>query len=299
MGFIVFWWIWPLLWIEPTRTPPRPEVEQCFAWRELVSDTGQIAYRLYRPAVVDESERLPLLIWLHGRGEAGENNRDQLAWLELVLGRRQGHIADHRCFILALQCSHSQPTWVGLRPGQPDPLQQLEQALQETIRREPIDTRRLYLSGVSSGGTGCWEFARRHPHRFAAVVPFASSTADPRVVTALVQTPVWAFQSTADGPAAWQATATLVQRLRKAGGRAHLTRVQSPSHDCWTAGFRRYRVWDWMLSQRRGSRLNWPPGVMPSRFAIVLAVLMAGTGAWGCGRRGLRRWRQATKCDDS
>ncbi len=285
------WWVWPLLWMETARTPPRPEIDRSFAWCQRTMQTSSVSYRLYRPESIGQRELLPLLVWLHGRGEAGDNNRDQLAWLELVLGRHPRRVADHRLFVLALQCPACQPTWVGLRPGQPDPLQRLDWVLEETIRHEPIDRERVYVAGVSSGAAGCWELARRFPRRFAAVVPFASTSVDLRAVPALIDTPVWAFQSTADGRAPLQATANIIRALRLAGGRAHLTRVHSCSHDCWTAGFRSYRVSAWMLSQRRGRAIRWPPGLAPPRRSTAAVVALSIAVLCAAARRRAATWR--------
>ena len=293
------WWIWPLLWMEPARTPPRPEVDRCFARCQLQMQTGQLPYRLHRPSSIGPAERLPLLVWLHGRGEAGDNNRDQLAWLELVLGRHASQTPDRRLLIVALQCPTSQPTWVAVQPGQPDPLQWVECVLKDVLQHESVDPDRIYLAGVCSGAAGCWELARRNPGRFAAVIPLASTSADLRAAAALIDTPVWAFQSTADDRATLQHAANVVVALRRAGGRAHLTQVDSPTHDCWTAAFRQYRVGDWMLSQRRGRTIAWPPGLAPVRRSTVAAtaVSIAALGAavtYRAARKQLRRERIST-----
>ncbi len=281
--------------MEPARTPPRPEIVQVFTQQRWEGPRGPMAYRLYRPRGVDSGAKVPLLIWFHGRGEAGGNNRDQLAWLELILGRRPSRRKRRDCVILALQCPADQPTWVAPGSARPDLLDTLSDILRATIVEESIDLGRIYLSGVSSGGTACWEFARRHPGRFAAIVPFATTAVDPRVIAALRDTPVWAFQSSGDGPGAVQATDRLVTALVRSGGRARLTIVDAPGHDCWTEGFQRYRAWPWMLAQRRGDRWAWPPGRPPPCNSLLGFVFVVGAASMGLGwvvrrqRRGGRK----------
>ena len=279
----------------PTRTPPRPEVVQVFEQRQWQGPHGSISYRLYRPRAVDPTDKVPLLVWFHGRGEAGENNRDQLAWLELILGRRPSDQRGPRCEILALQCPVEQPTWGAAGMRRPDPLDTVSDVLYAILAEEPIDEDRIYLSGVSSGGTACWEFARRHPGRFAAIVPFATTSADSRVVSALRNTPVWAFQSSGDGPGVVQATNRLVTALVRCGGRARLTIVKAAGHDCWTEGFQRHRAWPWMLAQRRGDSWAWPPGWPPPRNSLLGFVLSVSSVSMGLAWAILRRRRGRRK----
>ena len=77
-------------------TVPRPDVVGRFQVQHCRVDQESVRFRLYRP---DVKQPLPLIIWLHGRGEAGDNNQDQLAWLELILTDREqafpGYILAH------------------------------------------------------------------------------------------------------------------------------------------------------------------------------------------------------------
>lgn len=278
------WWIWSLMWISTTRTAPRPEIVEAFETRQIVIGQKSVHYRFFRPTERPMEDSRPLLVWLHGLGEAGENNRDQLAWLELILGRDPRQYGAHSFCILATQCSARQPTWVGADSALDDPLAQTSIILHETLRTEPIDRRRVYLAGVSTGASGAWELARRHPNLFAGVLLFAPTAIDLRGVSSLTETPVWAFLSLADGPATRKSTARMIDAVRSVGGRAHLTMIDAPDHDCWTAGFREHRAWAWLMAQRRGSPFSPLPGYPPMPFRSV-AVLCAFVSAWLFWRR--------------
>jgi poly(3-hydroxybutyrate) depolymerase len=123
----------------------------------------------------------------------------------------------------------------------------------------PVDKDRIYLSGVSSGGTGCWEFAIRNSSVFAAVVPLGSAGTGNSNLRLLLNVPIWAFHSANDDKTPVEGVRKTVQTLARLGGNVHLTEVQIHQHDCWTQAFQVYGVLDWLLSQRRHAVPAGPP----------------------------------------
>ena len=78
-----------------------------------------VHYRLFRPTPFDPAVRYPLLIWMHGEGEAGDDNSLQLRWLDLVF--RVGTTrADYPFFVLATQCPSGQRAWAASGNGPPE-----------------------------------------------------------------------------------------------------------------------------------------------------------------------------------
>src|SRR5690349_25098753 len=93
------------------------------------------------------------------------------------------------------------------------------QALEAVARQYHGDRRRLYLTGVSMGGAGCWRLAAAHPDRFAAVLPVCGQGRPGEVAQALRATPIWAFQGGLDWIVRpWRARA-MVDAVRAAGNR--------------------------------------------------------------------------------
>src|SRR5664279_3590284 len=85
----------------------QPAMVALFEEREFRRDAATIRYRLFIPEIEDKSKRYPLVIWLHGRGEGGDDNLYQLRWLNDLMFHP---IADKRAFpffVLALQCPHN------------------------------------------------------------------------------------------------------------------------------------------------------------------------------------------------
>jgi len=182
------------------------------------------------------SERWPLVLFLHGLGECGED-------LELV--KRHGPpklVAEGKklpCIVVSPQCP--QPGW------SPMVLHALVDELTEKLR---VDESRLYLTGLSMGGFGVWTTAVERPERFAALVPICGG-GDPIAVRRLKDVPVWLFHGRLDPLVPVAKSEELVRALESAGGHSKLTIYDDLGHDCWTRAYDDPELWTWLFSQRR------------------------------------------------
>ncbi len=227
-------------------------------------------YRLYR-ATPSDTESLPLIVWLHGLGEAGDDNMKHLRWLDRLIFRRPWERDRYPFFLLAVQCPSDNRTWTREpdSAAEDDMINVTRAILDQVLRDYPIDRSRVYLTGLSSGGSGCWALGIRYPEYFAAVAPIASRGGDDSQVMRLAKIPVWAFHCTADGRTPVLPVATTVKTLIGAGGNACLTQIESNSHDAWTAAFEQYHLLDWLLAQRRGQTSSSPaPGTIALRSRL-------------------------------
>ena len=130
-------------------------------------------YRLLDPRTEESGRKLPLLVWLHGLGEAGDDNVSQLHYLDTIVTPAPWKAGEVPFFVLAVQCPRDESWDSDDQPASDDMLSVLSQILDRTLDDFPIDRDRVYLSGVSAGGGGCWRFAARRPDYFAAVAPLS------------------------------------------------------------------------------------------------------------------------------
>ena len=228
-------------------------------------------YLLFVPRNLKSGERCPLLVWLHGFRENGLDDQRSLRWLDLILADSD-HIEKYRFFILVVQCPPENSSWFRSMEDSPDDMLTVAyDVLQKTMREQPIDPDRVYLSGVSSGAGGCWEMAMRYPDVFAAVVPMASSGGDVSRVEKLKNIPIWVFHNIDDKDSSPAGDMEMTTAIEMAGGNVHLTLCKGRSHDCWNKAFQ-MNVMDWMLEQRRGSICWTPPGCQPWKWWHLGAV---------------------------
>jgi predicted peptidase len=203
-----------------------------------------VAYRLFSPRKMKSSVKYPLLLWLHGRGQSGNDNRQQLMHIEDEVARWQSQKQGLPCFVLAPQSPYIDH-W-----GE-DMLSAVVNVIHRMILDRPVDEDRIYAAGVSTGGTACWRLGATFPEEFAALAPMASRGLQ-RGHAALRNMPIWAFHTTDDAISPDGVRAT-VAAIRQLGGPCWLTETPGDNHDCWTAAFRDYEVIEWLMQQSRNS----------------------------------------------
>ncbi len=250
------------------------------------SPAHHITYRLFVPRDLKPGGQYPLLLWLHGAGEGGFDNHFNLRYLPLVI-KDLKHLEKYRFFILVPQCPSPVVVWTNSWAGT-DMLTVTHDLLGKIMREQPVDPDRVYLFGVCSGGSGCWEMAARYPELFAAVVPTTPGCGDVSHAARLVGIPIWAFES--DEP---ELAEDMVAAIQAAGGNIHLT-IPFKEHDSWHFALEQCDVMNWMLEQRRGQWICWhPPGCVPGRWwhfwGVPLAFVSIVCLGWYSERQRRRR----------
>jgi predicted peptidase len=228
-------------------------------------------YQLFVPSTSGRNERLPLIIWMHGFGEAGHNNVSQLRYLEdVIFTSKRREI--YRFFLLAVQCPLDQPSWFDQHaaaaveesdkpPAMRDMVDLNMAIVDDLLVRYPIDESRVSAAGVCSGGRSCWELAFRYGSRLSAIAPIASAGVNILSPEDLKGLPIWAFHSRYDNPVALGQQKRIVDTIQGLGGNARLTEFETAVHDAWTPAFRQQGLLNWLLAQRRGSS----PSIWASR----------------------------------
>ena len=204
-----------------------------------------LGYLLYRPAAVDQEIALPLILFLHGRGESGDDlELVKLYGLPAVLERGD----ELPALVIAPQCPAA-GDWEAQTAN-------LAALLDDVCAREQVDEARVYLTGLSMGGRGSWLLALAHPARFAAVacmasrIPFAiRPTPD---FTPLQTTPIWIFHGARDPIAPLSDAEALAAALRAAGADPRVTIYPDADHDAWTAAYNDPALYTWLFAQRKG-----------------------------------------------
>jgi len=200
-----------------------------------------LPYRLMSPATAKSGEQYPLVVFLHGAGEKGDDNQSQLLGLPEQMAEASWRKL-FPCFLLAPQCpTHSY--WTSLDD-------ELIGLIRDVMDRQPIDPERVYLTGLSMGGYGCWTLAAKEPKLFAAVVPICGG-GDPMTANRLVNIPIWAVHGDADQAVPVEQSRMMIAAIREAGGQPKYTELKGVEHDSWTQTYRDPNgVLKWMLEQR-------------------------------------------------
>jgi len=235
-------------------------------------DGLQINYLLFLPEGYGKGlpRQWPLIVFLHGSGERGRTIEDlenlkTEGLPKLIAEQPDWSALTERFIVLSPQC----PGWYWR--SQFDALDKLLDYVEETYA---VDSRRIYLTGLSMGGFGAWQYALERPDRFAAVVPIAGGygyavetmylgggvseavvTIDPSPpedLCSLQDVPVWVLHGAKDTGIPHDQTAdVLVDALRACGGEVRYTLYPDAGHDAWTETYHDPALYTWLLEQRR------------------------------------------------
>jgi predicted peptidase len=259
----------------------QPDVVPLFSAHEFKfgRDAKPYHYRLHEPLHAEDDGRLfPLVVWLHGQGEQGEDNIDQLEWLDRLIFLPPRSPERFPFFLVAVQCPRQARVWfrdsVPEEKRSTDMLDVTWAVVEKLLREKPIDHNRVYLAGLSAGGTACWELALRHPDIFAAVLTMGSVGTFRSRLDRIANIPIWAFHSEHDGGI--EMLRDTVAAVKDAGGNVRLTEIATSDHNCWTAAFHEHHAFDWLMAQRRGRYAK--AGSLP--IACRLSYALAGWRWW-------------------
>ena len=197
---------------------PRPgqQVAQTFSGK---SSTDTLGYWLYLPKNHGQgNEKFPLLLFLHGSGERGQ---------ELAVVKKHGppkliEQGKHFPFVVVSpQCPANQRWNAAL----------LLALLDDLEAKYAIDPQRVCVTGLSMGGSGTWSLVAAAPQRFAAAVPICGH-GDPWMAGPASRLPVWVVVGDKDGVAA--NCIGMVDSLRARGADVKFTLMPGVGHDSWT-----------------------------------------------------------------
>jgi predicted peptidase len=212
-----------------------PQQEQAF--EKQVTLSLSLKYLLYLPPGYEKgNDRWPLLMFLHGRGEVGED----LAKVK-IHGPPKIIDAGQSLPFVVVSPQSPQRGWNILA---------LNALLDEVLKQHRIDAERVYLTGLSMGGRGTWEFAAAYPERFAAMVPICGS-GNPQDGRRIGDIAVWAFHGAKDARVLLERSEDMVKAVQAAGGNARLTVYPEAAHDSWTETYNNPELYKWLLEQKR------------------------------------------------
>ena len=193
----------------------------------------------------------PVILFLHGHGEIAAN-----AYLHVTFPAAIKNQKHTFSFIAVIPQGHLGDWGAG-----DDDSKAAMDILARVENQYRVDSTRIYLTGVSSGGWGVWELAAAYPHRWAAIVPLASP-GNPGLAPRIAGIPCWCFLNSFDSPRSVVGVRRMIPALREAGGAPRYTEFQELTadfsrgvfmahHNCWDRAYNMPELYDWMLQQSR------------------------------------------------
>ncbi|HTS71156.1 MAG TPA: prolyl oligopeptidase family serine peptidase [Terriglobia bacterium] len=252
--------LWGLLWGAPLWAR---HAETGFLNRTAIVDGVTYKYQVFVPSNWSKKTKWPIILFLHGYGEEGE---DGLLQTQVGLAAAIRSHVDRFPFVVVMPQCRKEDWWTNA-PMEAQALKALDQTMQE-FKGDP---QRVYLTGLSMGGYGTWALGSQYSGKFAALVPVCGgirlppghdivnahdtdTSADPYTAVAqkIGKTPVWVFHGGADPVVPVTESRQMVEALKKSDGNVRYTEYPGVEHNSWEKAYDQADLFTWLMAQKLG-----------------------------------------------
>ncbi|MBQ7603624.1 MAG: dienelactone hydrolase family protein [Clostridia bacterium] len=187
-------------------------------------------------------EKLPMIVFLHGAGERGDD-------FELL------------CSNPMAKLFAADPCWHGLRVITFNPqcaldqywtmlTSELHEAILQAAEKYNADPDRISITGLSMGGYGTWDQVINYPEMFSAAAPVCGGGV-PWLVPGDLKTPIRAFHGENDDVVDPSESRKMVNAVNERGGHASLTTFMPCDHASWGPAYETTDVVEWLANSKK------------------------------------------------
>jgi predicted peptidase len=231
----------------------------------FIQSGDTLPYRLLLPETYTPGKSYPLIFFLHGRGESGNDNEKQLTHGATLFLRDSVRKA-YPAIVVFPQCgstnywsnvhtimegsNNSSRLFYFIPGGDPSPsMRLLTQLVDNIMLRYPVNRQQVYVGGLSMGGMGTYELVRRKPDMFAAAFAICGG-AHPGTAPYLKKTAWWIFHGLKDDVVPPEKSEVIAKALKRAGAKVKLTLYPGANHNSWEPAFNEPGLMKWLFSQK-------------------------------------------------
>lgn len=235
--------------------------ESGFLNRAITIEGISHKYQVYVPPSYQSSSRWPVILFLHGAGERGD---DGLKQAETGLGNAIRKNPTSWPTIAVFPQVPTGESWLGIAS------EVAIAALDATIAEFSIDESRQYLTGLSLGGNGTWYLGYQHTERFAALVPIcgfvdlgdpfpsflpqSSSATFADLAKDIAAVPTWIFHGDADVVVPVEQSRRMASELEAIAALVHYTEFPGINHNSWDLAYEHEEMVEWLFKQQKSGR---------------------------------------------
>jgi predicted peptidase len=188
-------------------------------------------------------KRWPVILFLHGAGERGDDGELQAkVGLAPAIRKRE---QDFPFIAVFPQCEKN--SWWRAEAADGERAMAM---LAEVEKEYKTDRDRVYLTGLSMGGMGTWSLSMKYPDRFAALVPICGR-GDNKQAEKIAKLPIWCFHGDADKAVDVEGSRSMIAAIKEAGGNPKYTEYPGVGHNSWDAAYGTDELYTWLLQQKR------------------------------------------------
>lgn len=235
-----------------------------FQAEKFISKKDTLQYQILYPENFSEDKQYPVVLFLHGAGERGNDNTAQLihgSALFLSDSVREKYPA----IVIFPQCPKN-GYWANVdvdRSSQPlklkfknnkkptEALSLVMQLMDETVAEKYIKKDQVYVMGLSMGGMGTFEIISRKPNMFAAAIPICGGADPQSATTYATKVPVWVFHGAKDDVVDPRYSIQMVMAILENGGFPQFTLFENANHNSWDPTFAQPGLLSWLFSKNK------------------------------------------------
>lgn len=239
------------------------KAQSMYSKQQFVSTKGDsLLYRQLVPQLVEKDMKYPLVLFLHGAGERGNDNEAQLQHGAMMFTNPVNR-DNYPTFALFPQCP-ANSYWAPVnRNGKKDesffpsvapipaPLQAVKELLDQFTDSNPVDTSRIYIVGLSMGGMGTFEMVCRYPDLFAAAIPICGGVNTIRLEKINTETSFRIYHGDADTVVPVKFSRDAYITLKRKGADVEYTEFPGVNHNSWTPAFNMPDFMEWLFKQSK------------------------------------------------
>jgi predicted peptidase len=214
-------------------------------------------YLIYQPeeALKYPEEEYPILYFLGGNGEVATD----LKPINMINGNgtlpeyiKKGN--DVPMIVMSIQ--HTVKDWNA---------DFIDEGVEHGLKTYPVDKKKVYLTGISGGGFGCWRYSLDHAAKLTAIVPISGGGNTSKACN-LKNIPVWAFHNQTDNTVASSNSTDMINAINNCPSTKEVKLLFFPDegHNCWrrvfdqnhkdwskSPGVAKFDIYKWLLSKSK------------------------------------------------
>jgi predicted peptidase len=233
----------------------------------FVKGRDSLNYRILYPIKYDVNKKYPVVLFLHGAGERGSDNEKQLVHGSKLFLDSANRVK-FPAFVIFPQCPEAS-FWAKMKreldgtadslgnfhfisTGSPNKPLELVMNLIDSFAKTPqVNTKKIYVAGLSMGGMGTFEILWRKPNFFAAAIPICGGGDPEKVAMYSKNFPIWVFHGGADNVVPVSNSRLMVNTLKAGGAKVDYTEYPGVGHNSWDNAFAEDALLDWLFSQAK------------------------------------------------
>lgn len=236
--------------------------KQDFKKEQYVQNKDTLNYRILYPKDFSKDKKYPVLLFLHGAGERGNDNESHLVHgSDLFLQKSQEFPAivifpqaSANDFWAKIQVANDTiPYDFSFYPKQkPTTALSLVMGLMDSITSSAfVDRSKVYVGGLSMGGMGTFEILSRKPDMFAAAFAICGG-ADLKIARDYPKGfNIWIFHGEQDNVVLPKYSKAMATAINSAGGNAKLSLYAGDDHNSWDSAFAEPYLLKWLFSHSK------------------------------------------------